>query len=105
VAHERRDKAASQLTPADLGCGTTLTWTVASSGGWFSVAPLSGTTPASLWITPTSFATDTLATYTGAVTVTVTSPPGLAGSPHRLDLTLKVIDAIQNVFLPIVLRQ
>ena len=105
MAHERRDKAASQLTPADLGCGTTFTWTVASSGGWFSVAPLSGTTPASLWITPTSFATDTLATYTGAVTVTVTSPPGLAGSPHRLDLTLKVIDAIQNVFLPIVLRQ
>jgi hypothetical protein len=45
-----------------------------------------------------------LATYTGAVTVTVTSPPDLAGSPHRIGLMLEVIDSIKNVFLPIILR-
>lgn len=79
-----------QATPQNVGSGDPLTWTVAVEGDWFTVEPLSGATPASFWITPTTFSTSTAATYTGAVTVTVIDPAETEDSPHRIDLTLTV---------------
>jgi len=104
IADQELFPLSSQATPADSSGCTPLTWAVATQGSWFTATPASGTTPASFWVTPTDFVTGTTATYTGAVTVTVTSPAGVTGSPHRTDLTLLVVDSIKSVYLPAVLR-
>ncbi len=94
-----------QATPLDVGSGGPLTWTVTSEGSWFTAAPGSGTTSGSFWITPTTFSTDTVVTYTGAVTVTVTAPAGVSDSPHRIDLSLQVADTpFSYVCLPLVAK-
>jgi uncharacterized protein YkwD len=94
-----------QATPLDVGSGGPLTWTVTTEGAWFTATPLNGTTSASFWLTPTTFVTDTVATYTGAVTVTVTAPAGVMGTPHRIDLTLQVGDLpFSSVYLPLTSR-
>lgn len=96
---------AHQVTPRNVGSDDALTWTVTADGGWFAVDPLNGTTPAPLWITPTSFSTSSPVTYTGAVTVTVTDPADVEGSPHRIDLTLRVKETSLNyAYLPLALR-
>ncbi len=78
-----------------------ISWTLAKTGSWFSASPSSGTSPQSFQITPGSFATGTPVTYTGSLTVTVTDPAGTLGSPHRIDLTLRVIAApLYAVYLP-----
>jgi hypothetical protein len=97
--------AARLVTPLNVGSEQPLTWTVTTSGGWFTAAPLAGLTPASFQITPTVFGTGVTALYTGAVTVTVTDPPSTPGSPHRIDLSLQVIDTeLTTIYIPIVLR-
>jgi uncharacterized protein YkwD len=93
------------LTPTDIGAHNLLTWTVTQTGTWFSALPTSGTSPQSFTITPGGFVTNTPGVYTGSITVTVTDPPGTIGSPHRIDLTLHVIDTpIYEVYLPLVSR-
>jgi hypothetical protein len=95
-----------RATPLDVGSGGPLTWTVTTEGTWFTATPSSGTTEASFWITPTAFLTDTVATYTGAITVTVTAPAGTLGTPHRIDLTLWVGDnPFSFVYLPLISRE
>ena len=90
-----------ELTPLNVGSSHPLTWTVAAEGAWFAAAPLDGATYASFWITPTAFSTGTVAAYTGAVTVTVAAPAGTAGSPHRIDLSLQVVDdSFSLAYLP-----
>ena len=93
------------VTPLNVGSEQPLTWTVTTSGGWFSVAPLAGLTPTSFRITPTVFGTGVTAFYTGVVTVTATDPPSTPGSPHRIDLSLQVIDTkLTTIYVPTVLR-
>jgi uncharacterized protein YkwD len=93
------------LVPIDVGTHDPLTWTLAQTGTWFSAAPVSGTSPQSFQITPGSFVTNTPAVYAGLITVTVSDPPGTIGSPHRIDLTLRVIDApFVETYLPLVQR-
>lgn len=103
IPYQRLFPAARRVTPQNVMSGDPLTWTVASEGEWFTVAPLSGTTPASFWITPTAFSTSTVTTYTGVVTVTVADPPETDGSPHRIDLTLRVVDLV-FIYSPLVMR-
>lgn len=82
-----------------------LGWTVGTAGDWFTVSPTSGTTPGSFTITPNTFSTTTPAVYTGAVTVTVTNPPDVEGSPQRLDLKLRVTETpFSYVYLPLVMH-
>ncbi len=93
------------LTPVDIGTHDPLTWTLTQTGTWFSALPTSGTSPQSFQITPGGFVTTTAAVYTGVITVTVSDPPGTIGSPHRIDLTLRVIDTpLFEVYLPLVRR-
>jgi uncharacterized protein YkwD len=93
------------LTPQNVGDDDTLSWTVAFEGTWFEATPLSGSTPGSFSITPTVFSTDTVATYSGVVTVTVLDPPETEGSPQRIELTLRVVDTpIVAVYLPLAVR-
>ena len=49
--------------------------------------------------------TNTPGTYTGSITVTVTDPTETLGSPHRIDLTLRVINTpLYDVYLPLISR-
>jgi subtilisin family serine protease/uncharacterized protein YkwD len=82
-----------KLTPQNVVCDDPLTWGLTSEGTWFTAVPTGGTSPTSFWITPTTFSTSTVMTYTGAVTVTVTDPPETYNSPQQIDLTLRVMDA------------
>lgn len=94
-----------QLTPLNTGNDEILGWQITKTGTWFTVSPTSGSTPASCWVTPTTFDTHTEATYTGAVTVTVTSPGGVSGSPHRIDLTLRVVNSsFHYIFFPLIMK-
>ena len=102
IPDQRLFSATHQLTPLNVGSSHPLTWTVTVEGSWLLAAPLSSATYASFWITPTIFSTDTVAAYTGAVTVTVTSPTGTTGSPHRIDLSLQVVDdPFSPIYLPL----
>lgn len=104
------DLSAGQTTPAQgvlsldkVGSGGALTWTADAEGGWFSLSSGGGATPAALTVTPTTFG-GVPQTFTGAVTVTVTSPGGTENSPQRVDLTLIVVPRVGRVFLPLVRR-
>lgn len=89
--------------PVNVGNEETLNWSLHKDGDWFAVTPGSGSTPETFLITPTTFDEGTPGQMTGAVTVTVTAPAAVDGSPHRLDLTLRVFDApLATVYLPLV---
>ncbi len=105
IPERRLLPAAHQVTPQNAGDSSPLTWTITTSGTWFTASPLSGATPASFFVTPTAFSTGTVATYSGAITVTVVSPAGIPGSPHRITVTLRVAHTeLTEVYLPIVMR-
>ena len=105
IPDEQLIPAAYQVTPLNVGNDDSLTWSLTRVGDWFTVAPTEGTTPTSFWITPTTFETGTVASHTGTVTVTVVSPTGVDGSPHRIDLTLQVFNApFAYSYLPLILH-
>jgi uncharacterized protein YkwD len=94
-----------RVTPLNEGNDETLTWNVAKTGAWFAVSASTGNTPDTLWVTPTTFDTGSVATYGGVVTVTVVDPPGVQGSPHAIDLTLRVVNAsFSDVYLPLIVN-
>ena len=97
--------ASIQVAPRNTGNEDPLAWTVAVSGTWFAIVPLQGTTPESFTVTPTSYATDTVRTYSGAITVAVAEPEGVGGSPGTIDLALHVVgEPFHDVYLPAVLH-
>jgi len=105
IPDQRILSASSQVTPKNIGGSETLTWSITAAGAWFTVAPLAGITPTSFRITPSAFSTSIVITYTGAVTVIVTDPTGVEGSPRAIDLTLRVVDSfISDVYFPLVAR-
>jgi len=104
IPDQRLVPAVHQTTPLNVGDDDTLTWSLTHAGDWFIVAPTGGATPASFWITPTTFETGAVATHTGAVTVTVVTPAGTEGSPHQTNLTLQVVNTpLSYVYLPLIL--
>jgi len=106
IPEQRLLSPAYEMTPLNVGNDDQLTWSLAQAGDWFTAAPASGVTPSSsFWITPTTFSTDTVASYTSTVTVTVTDPSGSAGSPHQIGLTLRVVDTpFSYTHLPLIAR-
>ena len=75
-----------------------ITWNLTTEGDWFSATPAGGTTPGAFIIAPTTFMTQTSATYTGAVTVTATDPPDTANAVQRIDVTLDAhVPALGNL--------
>jgi hypothetical protein len=97
--------AVQTLTPLNLGSDQSLEWSVSGDAAWLSVAPLSGTTPQSFAVTPEGFATTGPSQHTGALTVTVTAPIGIVGSPYRVNVTLEVVDReVRQLYLPLVAR-
>jgi uncharacterized protein YkwD len=94
-----------QMTPQNTGNGSVLTWQVGTSDGWYQLLPQTGSTPENFSLSPTNFITDTATVYTGMFTVSVTSPSGVAGSPHQTTVRLFVVeDPLQYTYLPALLR-
>jgi uncharacterized protein YkwD len=94
-----------QVTPENIGNGSVLTWQASTSDSWYDLLPQSGSTPEDITITPTSFVTSTVSTYTSMFTVSVSSPSGVSGSPHHTTVKLFVVDdPIQYLYLPALLR-
>jgi len=87
--------------------GTTpITWTAVltpPAPADLTIAPISGTTPATLTISAAAslFAITGTYTYTLLITADATTT---AGSPFTLPITLRVLDHWEQVFLPFVLR-
>ncbi len=105
IPDQRLLPTSHQVTPKNEGNDETLTWSITIAGTWFTVSPLGSTTPNSFWITPTTFSTSTVMTYTGVLTVTVVTPTGVDGSPHPIDLVLRIVNSsISDVYLPLVVK-
>jgi hypothetical protein len=105
ISDQSLQPAQTTLTPTNEGTADPLTWEITKSGSWFAVTPGSGGTPDSFDIepSPSAFVTDTVGTYTGQVTVTVTDPGEVEGSPHQIDVTLRVVDTqFEMTYLPMV---
>ena len=93
------------ITPVNSSGTETLSWTVAGEGSWIGFSPASGSTPSSFSIFPITFPTDTVATYTGVVTLTITSPLGVIGSPHSISMRLEVFSGqLHQVFFAMMSR-
>jgi uncharacterized protein YkwD len=89
------------LTPANVSSSEQLSWQVTKSGSFFSVSPGSGATPTQIRITPDNFNHNQKNTYSGSVTINVTDPSAVAGSPHQVQIKLMVLNkSIKQVFLP-----
>ena len=89
------------LTPANVSSSEQLSWQVSKSGSFFSVSPGSGTTPTQIRVTPDNFNQNQANTYLGTVTVKVTDPSSVEGSPHQIQIKLRVINkSIKQVYLP-----
>lgn len=91
----------ADLTPFNSGNGDPFDWQVSQDGFTFSVVPPAGTTPESFRVAPANFATGSPNMYSGTLTVTVTDPAEVAGSPQTIDLTLQVVGGpLKFMFLP-----
>ena len=90
------------LTPQNIGNDQPLTWQITQQGSWFTVSSDFGTTPASFEIAPNIVIESNELVYTGTMTVTITSPSGVIGSPKRVNLELTVIDLTTlKIYLPL----
>ncbi|MCX7856069.1 MAG: hypothetical protein N2556_08910, partial [Anaerolineae bacterium] len=97
--------SAHTLDLRNVGSEDPLAWTAVRSGAWFTFAPASGTTPQTLWITPTGLPITMPVTLTGRLTVTVVSPTGTISPVQSTSLALRVVSgASWRAFLPCVLR-
>lgn len=93
------------FSPTNVGNNDPLTWQVTNLGSFFSADPGSGTTPTAIQITPDNFDRNKVNTYKGNITINVTDPSSVAGTPHTSQITLMVVDThIIQVFLPGVFR-
>ncbi|MCD4739144.1 MAG: S8 family peptidase, partial [Anaerolineae bacterium] len=83
---------AYEVTPLNVGNDETLTWSLETSGEWFTVTQPGGSTPDSFSIVPVTATLETLppGSYSGTVTVTVTAPAGTVNAEQRIDLSLTV---------------
>ena len=78
-----------------------LSWTVGTQGDWFSMDPYSGTTPATLCVTPIDFDDQVPGVYTGTMTIAVAGTSGVTGSPKVINLRLMVYaDSTRHLYLP-----
>jgi len=94
---------ATSIENRGLSCDE-LGWEADRTGDWFTVSPISQTTPFTLTVTPTDFLTETQGIYTGTVTITATQPPEASGSPQVVAVDLIVAERIYHTFVPLVVR-
>ena len=93
------------VKPLNQGNSDPLDWQATVDGPQFISSPPTGTTPNEITITVGNFDQHTPNIYSGAITVSVTAPPAVSGSPHVIDLTLHVVEtSILPLYLPMLRR-
>lgn len=81
--------------------GTTLEWSIETSGEWFDVSMTDGTAPSALRLTPKTNELE-IGSYTGQLTI---SAAGALDSPQTVDLSLEVVAEMgHSLFLPMLNR-
>ena len=89
------------LAPENVGDDQVLTWTVTQQGDWFEVSPTQGSSPDTFVVSPIVAPQSEGQIYTGMLTVTVTSPQGVPGSPYVVNLELVVSNnELLKTFIP-----
>jgi hypothetical protein len=79
------------VTPINIDSQVPITWSLHTSGNWFSVSPIQGDTTKSFAITPTIFDTSRPGRYTGVITATAISPPETQNPVQSIALSLEVL--------------
>jgi uncharacterized protein YkwD len=92
------------LVPLNVGGTSSLNWSINKSGAWFNVTPGAGSSPGGFSVIPTGSYTVPGTTFVGSLTVIITSPDGVEGSPHQIALSLRVIADSFEVYLPVLTR-
>jgi uncharacterized protein YkwD len=94
-----------QVTLDNVGGDASITWEITSQGDWFNADPLTGSTPGTFTVSLADFPKEHVATFTGTLTVTATSPVNTQNAPQVILLNLHVVDnAFHAVYLPVVKR-
>lgn len=94
-----------ELKPLNVGSNDPVEWEVETTGDWFALSSTHGTTPEPLIVSPTEPRGHIQTAMNSQITVMAISPPGVAGSPHTISLTLLPIDTpIQKAYLPLLTR-
>jgi uncharacterized protein YkwD len=102
IADQRLSPSQIAVTPINTGNQTVLSWALSVEGNWFTATPAEGRTPGAFTVTPAAFDPGSPNSYSGSITVAVTSPAGTAGSPHRITLVLDVVEKpVRMIYMPI----
>jgi uncharacterized protein YkwD len=92
----------ANLTPYNLNNQVPLTWQLQRSAEWVMISPTIGSTPSSqaqISVDPAMFAS--VGSYQASVTITVTDPSPVEGSPKVVPVRLIVVEDLPfSVFLP-----
>jgi uncharacterized protein YkwD len=97
--------ATQSFQPMNVGGADTLAWRLDQQGDWFDVQPSTGSTPDWILVTPENFDPQVKGTFNGVIEVTVLDPLGVEGSPHSIQLTLRVVDyTVLRFFIPQALK-
>jgi len=104
---------AGEMTPAPawtfsvgdegVGCGG-LNWEAHWDAEWLAVSPVTGTTPATVTITPTGFSADTPGEYAGTVTFTAVLGADTEVPSSSIPVRLLVVEQVSRAFLPLTMR-
>jgi len=94
------------LQPLNVETADVLSWSLSSTANWISLSSTSGTTPDThVTILPQNLNNLNPGQYTGSLTLVVTSPANVAGSPDTIPLSLNVVVSLENsIFLPAIVR-
>ena len=105
IPDHRLFPASLELTPANIGTADLLEWQIVGGSEWLNLSIDQGTTPQSFTITPTDLNIELTTTLTATITIQVTSPQDVLGSPHEINLYLQGIDApSRSIYLPVVVN-
>jgi uncharacterized protein YkwD len=96
---------AVSATPRNVGSDERFTWQATVAGSHFRGEGLSGLDGEAFRIVPLGYEGSTPGTYHGTVTVSVTDPQGVQGTPRQIPLTLEVVDdPFAVIHVPLIVR-
>ena len=92
IQNDRLLPPSIEVTPLNVGNNDVIAWQISTSDTWFDITPESGITPGSFTITPTDFLKGANTTYSGAVILSTSNPPGVLESPNQIPIILLIQD-------------
>jgi uncharacterized protein YkwD len=91
-----------ELTPLNIRNNDRLSWKISLQMERFSASPLNGTTPDPFSILPAGLSGLSPGIYKGSLAVVVTNPQEVVGSPHTIQLELRVVSSsLHHIYAPL----